>query len=379
MLCRVCGKEMELVEVLHNKERNVTLQYAIPFSAEKRDVELYRCSSCFHMEIEYIIPDKYYDDYTLVEESNENGENTRYSASFLTYYNEKFKELASYAFSTKKVIDIGCGAGILMKKELQYFDECIGVEPSKTQSRIGKNLGLNIINDYFSEGLGLEEGSYSAFVSTQVFEHLTMINEILGYAKKLLEKGGVGLIEVPNGQKAYFEKCYYDIFPDHVNYFSPQSLCILAARHGFEVIKVSEEFNRNHMSLYVRKPFDNVDSFELAIKRDKKDLNDIIKNYSAISIWGAGAKARSFIQLIDAQEKIVHIFDINEMCWGQYLDGMNVPIERPERSSILESDAVLVFAGAFTKEIIDQLKNVYGYKKDIVCFDKGIYIDSFSC
>lgn len=196
MQCRVCGRKVELLEVLHNKEKNVTVQYRTPFIAEKKDVELYRCPQCFHMQIQYTLPDEYYDNYALIDGADEDDSNishTPITPMVLDYYDEKFKELASYAISNKRVIDIGCGAGILTKRLAQYFEECIGVEPSKAHAEIGKRIGkgeINIINAYFSEQLALEEGGYSAFVSTQVFEHITVINEALEYAKRLLERGG---------------------------------------------------------------------------------------------------------------------------------------------------------------------------------------------
>lgn len=373
MKCRVCQKEMDLIEILKGKEQNVTVLYKKPFQGERTDVELYRCPFCTHMQIEYVVPSDYYDDYSLIEEPNFESEHGRYSSYVLNYYDGKFKQLLSYANSSNKLLDIGCGVGILMEYEEKYFSSVLGIEPSKVQFNIAKKLGKNVINAYFTKELNLETNGYSAFVSTQVFEHVTVIREILEYAFELLENGGVGLVEVPNGQKMYQERCYYDVFPDHVNYYTPLSLCTLANEIGFEVISVAEEFNRNHMSLFVRKPFLTVqNSFEDVIKEDQNVINEMIKNYNKISVWGVGAKARSFISLIEEKDKIIHYWDINSMIWNQYLDSACKPITKPDIAEIQESDLILIFAAAYTGEIINDLKEKYSYSGDVVCFDGKI-------
>ncbi len=373
MLCRVCQKEMVLSETLKGKEQNVTTLYKAPFIGEKRDIELYRCPYCSHMQIEWENPAGYYDDYSLIAEPNEESEKGRYSPLVLDYYQDKFKQLSSYAHSHERILDIGCGAGILMEYEEQYFKEALGIEPSKVQYNIAHKLGKKVINAYFTRELELL-GGYSAFVSTQVFEHITVIREVLEYAYELLEAGGVGLVEVPNGQKMYCEQSYYDVFSDHVNYYTPLSLCMLAYEVGFEVIQVSEEFNRNHMSLFVRKPFHQQRSFETVIQEDSDTINTLLKRYSKISVWGVGAKARSFIQLIDRKDKLLHYWDINSMIWGQYLDSAKYPITKPNGEEIQESDVILIFAAAYTEEIINDLKKKYGYSGDVICFDKGIVL-----
>lgn len=362
---------MKLAEILKQKEQNVTTLYRKPFIGQKKDIQLYRCVYCTHLQIEYKVSEDYYEKYTLIEEPSTESEYGRYSPSVLNYYNEKFKQLSTYATSFDTILDIGCGAGVLMDYEEQYFSKAIGVEPSKVQYDIAKKLGKNVLNAYFSKELGLENG-YSAFVSTQVFEHITVIKEVLEYAYELLIAGGVGMVEVPNGQKIYQEKNYYDIFPDHVNYFTPLSLCTLAHETGFEVIQVSEEFNRNHMSLFVRKPFHEEEMFEEVIRKDFNLINNIIKNHSAVSVWGVGAKARSFMQLIEKKEKLLYYWDINSLVWGKYLDGAKKPITKPNQKEIMESELILIFAAAYTEEIIHDSKEKYNYHGDVVRFDTEI-------
>ena len=71
----------------------------------------------------------------------------------------------------------------------------------------------------------------------QVFEHLTDLYSVLNYALEILEPGGVGLINVPNGQRIVEENLYHQIIAEHVNYFTPESLATMAKRAGFDLIE----------------------------------------------------------------------------------------------------------------------------------------------
>jgi SAM-dependent methyltransferase len=373
MKCRVCDSETIVIDVLEGKEKNVTTLYKSPYTAKKMNIELHRCPNCSHMQIEWLNPENYYEDYSLISDITDESGYGMYTDSLLKYYHKKFEQLSSYAVSHNSIFDIGCGAGVLMNLEAEFFSNTLGIEPSKVQYEIAKKQGKNVINDYFSRKLALKPG-FSAFTTTAVFEHIETIVDSLEYAFDLLENGGVGLVEVPNGQKMYFEQSYYDVYSDHVNYFTPQSLCTLAGRVGFEVISSGEEFNRNHISIFVRKPFHSYIKMTDAMNRDKKVLSRLIKN-EKIGIWGIGGKSRSFIQLLENKENIIHIWDVNALTWGKYLDSTKVAINQPNGKEVNDCGCILIFAAAYTEEIINNLKT-FGYHGNIIRFDGSIRKES---
>ncbi|MBE7719535.1 MAG: class I SAM-dependent methyltransferase [Lacrimispora celerecrescens] len=61
-----------------------------------------------------------------------------------------------------------------------------------------KKKGLNVINSYFNDLLGLK--NITVFAAMMVFEHFEAPLDVLKAAFASLEEGGVGLINVPNGQ-----------------------------------------------------------------------------------------------------------------------------------------------------------------------------------
>ncbi len=60
------------------------------------------------MQIEWLNPDNYYDDYSLISDITNDSGYGMYTDSLLQYYQTKFEQLSSYAVSHNSIIDIGC-------------------------------------------------------------------------------------------------------------------------------------------------------------------------------------------------------------------------------------------------------------------------------
>lgn len=68
-----------------------------------------------------------------------------------------------------------------MQEAVNFYKRCVGIEPSDIECKIAKESGCNVINTYFDENFSGRD--YSAFIATQVFEHLPnpkMSETILG-------------------------------------------------------------------------------------------------------------------------------------------------------------------------------------------------------
>lgn len=66
MNCRVCGEKTIILDVLEGKEKDVTTLYKEPYAELKRTLELHRCPICTHMQIEWMNPENYYKEYSLI-------------------------------------------------------------------------------------------------------------------------------------------------------------------------------------------------------------------------------------------------------------------------------------------------------------------------
>lgn len=368
MKCNICGGEMQFLEVLQGQESEVTKLYKEPNYSKGVDISVYQCPKCTHGHINKLIQKDYYQKYELIHNIDDTGVQGNYTKSLLDYYEQQFEELNQYISSNECILDIGCGPGILLKKVMKYFQKGIGVESSSIQTKYAEeNLDINVLTSFFDESVDIPDNSIDAFICTQVFEHLENVQEVTKTAFSKLKKNGIGYVEVPNGQKIINENRYYDIFPEHVNYYTVLSLSTLLVNAGFEIIKIGESFNGNFLTAYVRKGEIHV-GFTKMREKYMEYIDHITSQYQKIAVWGAGTKSRSFISLMkDHQPK--YVFDSNSVFYRGYLCNSNVQVSQPDKEKINECEVVIIFAISYKNEIKEILRKEYGFQGKIISMD----------
>lgn len=142
--------------------------------------------------------------------------------------------LASLIFEGANVLDIGAGTGdfVAFMAECGYRAE--GIEPATEPSESAREIGLAIHTADLASWAGDQNNyeRYDAVVMVNVLEHVPDPESVVEQSMKLLRPGGVLVIRVPNDfteiQKATQEKLNKDVWwvfaPDHINYFSVESL-----------------------------------------------------------------------------------------------------------------------------------------------------------
>lgn len=137
------------------------------------------------------------------------------------------------------ILEIGCGMG----RALSYFKgfgaDVVGVEPSEYASNIAKEKGVTVINDYF-ENVTLK-GCFDVVYIEQALSHIPDHNAVLARSHKLLNPGGLIMVEEPNDYNAFQldlkdKHGEYWKTKDHVNYFSFDSMRQSLEASGFEVV-----------------------------------------------------------------------------------------------------------------------------------------------
>lgn len=310
------------------------------FSEDSENIEIYVCSNCTHRQTKYLLSDLYY------EQLEESGGAIQYRGG-LCKTKELIAKLKEFANSTEKLVEIGCGMGYGLVDAMEYFDYVVGIDPSKSEVEVAKEKDLNVICGFFNSDLKLED-TYSAFMSFQVFEHLTDIYEVLEYAYEILEDGGVGLINVPNGQYIFDNGLYHQVVCEHVNYFTPFSLAYCCNKAKFDVIEISPCKETMELNIYLRKKI-NVPKMEDCRSIQKASIKNMINKFENIGIYGAGAKAGKYMSLLDEEDisKIQYLFDGDSLKVGKYIWGLNIPIQMVSNSFLEAVDAIIIFASSY--------------------------------
>lgn len=136
------------------------------------------------------------------------------------------------------VLDVGCGSGVLLRAMREAgFDDLTGVDPYVAADQAPRD-GIRILRRTLSE----TEGRYRLVLFSHSFEHLDDPEGALRESHRLLLPGGVLLLRLPVAGSAAWRRYGADWVqldaPRHFFLHTEASIRILAARTGFEVVRV---------------------------------------------------------------------------------------------------------------------------------------------
>jgi 2-polyprenyl-3-methyl-5-hydroxy-6-metoxy-1,4-benzoquinol methylase len=148
------------------------------------------------------------------------------------------------------VLDVGCSTGAFLfqlKKRFANDYQTLGIDVSGPALDYAEQQGVPILKEPFlSANFGNRR--FSAVTFWAVIEHLANPRDFLTKTASVLENNGVCFILVPNFRSLAVRILgpkYRYIFPQHVNYFTMQTLeRLIAAQKDFQIIhKTSMHFN----------------------------------------------------------------------------------------------------------------------------------------
>ncbi len=371
--CCICGSSMEQMFEFHNKTADTINLFEKPVKEAGTDILFLVCPLCGHGQISFTSKAVEYEDFIPSNASDfAEMKNGKAFSPLDECVQEEFQKFINHCKNTTRFLDIGCGTGALLAKAAESFDSVLGVEPSKPAIQIAEErLALcekkhKIKNCYFEDGR--EYYPVSAFAAIEVFEHLDDPLKTLINTRHALIPDGVGLIEVPNGSLIMDKGMYTDVYHQHLHYYTPASLALLARKAGFDVISVNQAEDGRQLFMTIKKSGCD-QSFESRIQNEKTALNDGVDHFTHVGIWGAGVKARSYICLIDHPEAIRHVFDISRQRIGRFLSGCVVPVEGATKETIGECDLIINFTSAHNNEVLSRLIGEFNYQGSYLYFD----------
>ncbi len=165
-----------------------------------------------------------------------------------------------------RVLDVGCGSGRQAETIFGREYEPWGIEISKALATCANEIfsrrgGKCIQGDAITGMSNISPEFFDGVVMLSYLEHELNPHEVCGAAFRCMRRGGFLFVKVPNYDSwnrhlRAGKWCGYR-FPDHVNYFTPESLLTLINDAGFSIAKFNW-FDRlpisDNMWLVARKP-----------------------------------------------------------------------------------------------------------------------------
>jgi SAM-dependent methyltransferase len=166
-------------------------------------------------------------------------------------YDERYQILEQFLpKNQRRLLEIGSGPGFFLLNGQKRGWEVKGIEPSVQAVKHSLELGVEVVNDFFSKVTAPKLGKFDAVNMSEVLEHLPNPAALLHLVFEQLNEGGVICIVVPNDfnpiQLALRDhlgfKPWWVAPPHHINYFDFDSLQKLVERCGFDVVHKEATF-----------------------------------------------------------------------------------------------------------------------------------------
>lgn len=146
------------------------------------------------------------------------------------------------------VCEIGCGfGGALYRLAADGFTRLVATEASRHRADIASALGFDVLTTPFESpetagALG-QRGPFALIFTSHVVEHTYNPGDVFAAAARLQEPGGYLVVSVPNQEGE--PSMGVLLFLPHLHSFTPVSLAVLAARHGYEVADAGANTAKN--------------------------------------------------------------------------------------------------------------------------------------
>ncbi len=341
-------------------------------SAHKMEIDLTHCEHCDHLY------NRTYDASLLhYEESYENS--LLFSPRFLRYAEELADRLLSnYELHGKRVIEVGGGRGDFLRVLCSRGEnEGMSFDPSYTPSPDEEIPPyLTFVNDYFTEKSAHHEADL--ILCRHVLEHLPNARDLIEMLRRSIgNRKIVVYFEVPNAEEMLRSGMIWDVIYTHCSYFTRDSLVRLFTDAGFIVHSVHEEFGGQFLAVEAgttplsastgkawngrrttfREEAQEFEStFTLGVERWRTQLERLAAESKRTVLWGAGAKAVTFLNLLDPSgDAISHVVDVNPRKSGRFIAGTGHEIIEPNNLKELQPSEIIVMNPAYRAEIHSML------------------------
>jgi len=339
-------------------------------AAPKARISLAHCNNCGH-----VFNCNYNDDLVDYELDYENSQ--IFSPLYRRYVEELSDMLiAKHDLHHKHIVEIGGGKGEFLRIICDRGNNLgVSIGPSyrpKSNDDVPRNV--RFITDYYTTKY-IDEPA-DIIICRHVLEHFWEVRGLITTVRAVVDehRDVVVYVEVPNGDFILQERAFWEFHYQHVSYFTKTSLIKLFIECGFKAFEVQENFEGQFFGIQAYAAAHDVASnqntredgeqmtaascraFGIAFRARVVSWQDQLEllraNGQRVFAWGAGAKAVTFLNMVDpAGDGISHIVDVNPRKTGWFVPGSGQKIVEPNALRELRPDVLILMNAIYRDEI----------------------------
>lgn len=387
MKCRHCQQHLTLplVDLGMMPPSNAYLSSEKQFTDEvSYPLKVWVCQQCWLVQTE---------DFTRAEELFT--EDYAYFSSTSTSWLEHAKSYVQQVIKRRQlgansfVVEIASNDGYLLRNFVAAGIPCLGVEPTLATAQAARDLGIEVVSDFFGVGLAeqlkLQYRAADLIIANNVLAHVPDINDFVAGVSHLLAPEGGCSFEFPHVLNLLKYHQFDTIYHEHYSYLSLHSVLSVALRAGLRVWKVETltthggslrvwvcakastivseqsvqdmllleaEFGLNAAPVYQH--------FQAQVDRIAQSLKLFLQQAKVqnkqVVAYGAAAKGNTLLNYCGVQvEDLPVVFDAAKSKQGKFLPGSHIPILSPEQLTNYHPHYVLILPWNIREEIQQQL------------------------
>lgn len=331
------------------------------------------CKKCSLVQTDHLIdPQTLFKDYRYIS-----------SVGMQRHFNQYSEWLVDNGVNKDtEILEFGCNDGPLLLALKEKGINATGIDPATNITKLGRDKGLNIIDDFFNtknvEKYNLTN-KFDYILSSNSFAHISDIQSVVKGVTHALKPNGKFIVEVQY-LIDLVDKFQFDfIYHEHLYYYTLTSLQNLLSSYGLSIIDFeripihsgsirvvigrSEEHEINN-SVYLQieneKEYLNLNTFSTKVEEALNNLSNFFKENKNKTIIGYGASGRANMivnQLKLTTDDLKYIVDESPERYNRYMANQEIPIISLEDLNE-KGDYILLLAWNFSDMIIEKTKHL---------------------
>jgi SAM-dependent methyltransferase len=371
--CRACGSK-RLAQVLDLGRQPLANEFRKPEQFGQNQtvypLELWRCEVCELVQLSAVVNPKimYGPHYPY---------RSGYSEGWALHCHGLAKEIGR----GKRVLEVGCLDGVMLRHCRDNGCEVLGVDPSSPVTDVP------VYREFFGSAFqATNSGRYDYIVAQNVFGHVDDVHGFLEAARNNLAPEGTLIIEAPWVVDLIDGVRWDTIYHEHLSYWGVRPLMRLAADHRLSVnqVKYFPEIHGGTMRYYLSRDIKSDPHVYQTWHDEEMSGSDWTrfrcKVHEQVGYWhawflthtgervaayGASAKLNTFLNAMPTRPPLACIFDESPAKIGLLTPGRSFQVVAPLRIHLEQIDTLLIGAANW-KQQIEEKARANGFRGEVV-------------